>query len=166
MIFEEAFKILIGEEGELSLDPNDRGNWTTGKIGIGELKGSKYGISAMTYPHIDIKNLTLDQARAIYKRDFWDTICLDKLPSEISFDIFDTSVNSGVNRAIRLLQLTVGSKEDGVIGPQTISKASGILPSVLKAHYNANRLLFMCNCAAWDNNSKGWVRRVANNLLR
>jgi hypothetical protein len=42
--------------------------WTTGIIGKGICKGTKYFISAMTYPDLDIKNL-LDQAKAIYKRD-------------------------------------------------------------------------------------------------
>ena len=35
-----------GHEGGLSLDPNDRGNWTGGKKGSGELRGTKYGIAA------------------------------------------------------------------------------------------------------------------------
>src|SRR5688572_24264776 len=38
---------------------------------IGDTGGeTKYGISKKSYPSVDIKNLTLDQAIAIYKRDF------------------------------------------------------------------------------------------------
>ena len=60
MNFERAFEKLIDHEKGLSLDPKDRGNWTTGVIGKGELKGTKYGVSAMSYPHLDIRNLTLE----------------------------------------------------------------------------------------------------------
>ena len=69
MTFDLAFTRLIGNEGVLSMDPKDSGNWTGGKIGLGKLKGSKYGISAASYPMVDIANLTLEGAKAIYLRD-------------------------------------------------------------------------------------------------
>jgi lysozyme family protein len=165
MTLEECLDKLFGNEGGLSLDPKDRGNWTSGKIGVGELKGSKYGISAMTYPTLDIKNLTLDQAKEIYKRDFWIKLGLDKLPTEISFDMFDTAVNSGVTRAVKLLQKCVKSVEDGVIGIDTINRARSFNPLRLKQIYNANRLLFMTDIPSWESQGKGWARRVAHNLL-
>src|SRR5690554_991684 len=69
--FDLAFERLIGHEGKFTDNRADRGNWTTGRVGVGELKGTKFGISAMTYPHLDIKSLTLEQAKDIYLRDFW-----------------------------------------------------------------------------------------------
>jgi hypothetical protein len=36
------------------MDERDPGNWTGGAIGKGELRGTKWGISAQTYPQIDI----------------------------------------------------------------------------------------------------------------
>jgi len=50
--------------------PEDDSNCAGSKQGRGELKGTKYGIAAKSYPHLDIKNLTLDQAKAIYMQDF------------------------------------------------------------------------------------------------
>ena len=38
MTFDLAFTRLIGNEGVLSMDPKDSGNWTGGKIGLGKLK--------------------------------------------------------------------------------------------------------------------------------
>lgn len=164
MNFEEAFKLLIGNEGKLSLDREDRGNWTKGIVGVGELKGSKYGISAMSYPYLNISDLTLEQAAAIYKRDFWDKIKLDSFPI-ISFDMFDTAVNSGISVAIKLLQETVGSNPDGILGQQTIQAVNSYDPITLKKNYNARRLLFMTSLSSWSHNGKGWARRIANNLL-
>ena len=39
MNYDEAFKITVGHEGGLTLHRQDRGNWTSGKVGVGELKG-------------------------------------------------------------------------------------------------------------------------------
>ncbi len=65
MTFDSACVRRIGHEGKFTDNPKDDGNWTGGKQGRGELKGTKYGIAAKSYPHLDIKNLTLDEATAI-----------------------------------------------------------------------------------------------------
>ena len=162
MNFNEAFTVLIGHEGRYTDDPKDRGNWTSGKIGIGICKGTKYGISAMTYPKVDIKNLTLENAKEIYKRDFWDTIKLDQLPEYTHLDLFDMSVNCGSFVTIKTLQKTIGTKPDGIIGPDTISKVFKCENFRLK--FNSNRLLYYISLHNFDKYGKGWVRRVAINL--
>jgi len=159
MIFDYAFTLLVGNEGKLSIDSKDPGNWTGGKVGKGIMKGSKYGISAASYPDLDIKNLTLQDAKDIYYRDYW----IDGVPDEIAFDLFDTSINSGKTKAIKLLQQTVGTEIDGKLGPLTLSRCKTI--NNIKAKYNANRLLFMTDCTIWESQGKGWARRVAHNLL-
>jgi len=159
MKFDDAFTLLIGNEGKLSIDPKDPGNWTGGKVGKGVMKGSKYGVSAASYPDLDIKNLTLQDAKDIYYRDYW----IDGVPDEIAFDLFDTSVNSGKLKAIKLLQQTVGTEIDGKLGPLTLSRCKTI--NNIKAKYNANRLLFMTDCTIWESQGKGWARRIAHNLL-
>jgi lysozyme family protein len=159
MIFDNAFTLLIGNEGKLSTDSRDPGNWTGGKVGKGVMKGSKYGISAASYPNIDIKNLTLQDAKDIYFKDYW----IDGVPDEVAFDLFDTSVNSGKTKAIKLLQQTVGTEIDGILGEKTYKACKSI--KNIKAKYNANRLLFMTDCTIWESQGKGWARRVAHNLL-
>jgi len=64
MTFEESFKVLIGHEGGYSDDRNDPGNWTGGKVGVGELLGTKYGVAANSYPMEDIQGLTLETSAA------------------------------------------------------------------------------------------------------
>ena len=46
--FDEAFKRLIGHEGGYSTDRRDPGNWTGGRVGVGTLKGTKFGLAANT----------------------------------------------------------------------------------------------------------------------
>jgi hypothetical protein len=83
--FDQAFHRLIGHEGGYSDDRRDPGNWTKGKIGAGILKGTKYGLAANTYPNLDIKNLTLAQAKEIYKKtggtSWVATVCIRPLHS-------------------------------------------------------------------------------------
>jgi lysozyme family protein len=104
--FNEAFQVIIGHEGGYQNLYNDHGNWTGGKVGVGVLKGTKYGISAASYPTRDIKNLTLDDARKIYKENYWDRINGDALEPALALVAFDFAVNSGVSRAIDLLNKT------------------------------------------------------------
>lgn len=164
MNFDEAFKILIGHEGNFTDDRRDNGNWTGGKVGVGTLKGTKYGIAANSYPSLDIKNITLDQAKAIYKRDYWDKVKADQLSEMVRFHIFDMAVNSGVSRGIKLLQKSVGTTQDGLIGPATLRAAANMNEFNLAMVYNANRLEFYTSLSSWATYGKGWTNRVANNL--
>jgi lysozyme family protein len=165
MNFDEAFPILVQHEGVLSMDPTDPGNWTGGGQGRGELRGTKYGISARSYPTLDIKNLTLDDAKAIYRRDYWDRLRLDDLHTNLRFDLFDLAVNSGVGTAARFLQRAVGAAEDGAIGPVTVAASRSLHPAVITARIAGYRLRLMTDLTIWPQNSRGWAKRVAKNLI-
>ena len=163
MNFDHAFLKLIGHEGGLSLDPKDKGNWTTGIIGRGELKGTKYGISAMSYPHLNIQALTLDQAKDIYQKDFWGQS--DLIPDAVRFDFFDAAVNSRYVQSVKWLQRAAGVNDDGVIGPKTLLAVRRADPQQLSKQFNGHRLHAMTNMKGWETQGKGWARRIAANLL-
>lgn len=118
--FNICFAAVLGHEGGYTDDRRDRGNWTGGEIGQGELRGTKFGISAAAYPALDIVNLTADQAREIYRTDYWAKIQGDALPPAVAFVTFDAAVNAGPGAAARFLQAAIGAKPDGVIGPVTL----------------------------------------------
>ena len=165
MNFDQAFAKVIGHEGGYTNDSRDRGNWTTGAIGQGELKGTKYGVSAMAYPDLDIKNLTVDQAKEIYRRDYWNKLQLDQLPDAVRFDLFDAAINSGIGNAAKFLQRAAGVTADGAIGPKTIAAANAMDPAKLDKRINGYRLMFLCDITTFNTYGKGWVRRVATNLI-
>jgi len=120
MNFEEAVLLVGVSEGKYSSDPKDRGNWTTGQVGSGIFKGSKFGISAMTYPHLDIKNLTWEQAKSIYLTDFWNRYKIPLLKPDLRLFVFDSIINHGPSGGIKLLQRAAKVSQDGVIGSNTI----------------------------------------------
>lgn len=105
--FDKALDITLELEGrsKLSLNRNDPGNWTGGKIGSGELKGTKFGISAKAYPNLDIKNLTFEAAKAIYLSDYWNKAKCDKFPWPMNAAVFDFAVQSGVSRSLKYVKL-------------------------------------------------------------
>jgi len=106
--FDVALHFTLGAEGVFSDDPEDSGNWTGGKKGVGTLKGTKYGISARAYPDLDIKDLAPEQAAAIYRRDYWDKCGCDSLAYPLDVAVFDTSVNCGVGGAGKILARSSG----------------------------------------------------------
>lgn len=152
MNFDTAFERLVSHEGGLVNNPADKGGLT------------KYGISQRSYPSLDIAKLTLADARAIYKRDFWDRAQCDRLPPGVAFDVFDTAINSGIGQSIRFLQRAVGVADDGAVGPMTLAAVSRREPEAVQARFNGHRLEFMAKLSNWDVFGKGWVRRVASNL--
>lgn len=118
--FVDAFNWTLKYEGGFSDNPNDPGNWTGGAVNSGVVRGTKYGISAAAYPNLDIQNLTVADAEAIYRQDYWA-----KLPSCMSYWIgrlmFDAAVNHGVSASIKILQSSLNVTPDGDFGPISIA---------------------------------------------
>ncbi len=164
MSFDLAFDRLIGNEGGFQDNPKDRGNWTSGRVGVGQLKGTKYGISAMTYPHLNIKRITLAQAKVIYFRDWWEKIGADELDFSITYQLWDFAINSGMETAVRALQRAIDVAEDGYIGEVTLDKIQEFSVYEVLFKFHAIRLRYYTRLTRWDEFGKSWANRVANNL--
>lgn len=162
--FDTAFEITVGHEGSFSNEQADPGNWTGGAVGQGQLRGTKYGISAASFPTLDIPNLTLDQARSIYKTSYWDKLCLDTADPGLGLIAFDSSVNNGVGAATKWLQAALGVTADGVFGPlsqKALANCQGDKAQQALTEMHASRIRFMAGLNNWANFSGGWSRRLA-----
>lgn len=137
--WERSYPHVLAFEGGLSLDPRDKGNWTGGAVGEGKLKGTKYGISAGSYPDEDIPNLTKERALQLYKRDYWDPSGAGALPWPLCLIHFDTAINAGNGRANKFLA------------------SSGRDPFI----YLAQRLEWYTTLDDWNVWGAGWSRRIA-----
>ena len=108
----------------------------------------------------DLKALTVDQAKTVYRRQYWDAVSGAELPDGIDFAVFDFGVNSGPDRAIKRLQKLAGVPQDGRIGPATL-KAVRAIPHAKMIHdYQDERLAFLQRLPTWKTFGKGWGRRV------
>jgi lysozyme family protein len=123
-----------------------------------------FGISAAAYPALDIPAIQLDDAKLIYRRDYYDRMDLDLLPPRLALIVFDSAVNSGVGTAVRWLQTCVGTTADGVLGPGTQLAVRAALAKdgldELCACYLALRLTTLARLAIWPTYGSGWARRV------
>lgn len=152
MSFDEAFDRLISHEGGYVNNPADPGGET------------QWGISKRSYPRVDIRSLTRDQAREIYRVDFWQRINGDRLADGVAFQLFDFAVNSGIETAVRYLQRALGVADDGHWGAASQAAADATSESDAIMRLNAERLDFMTRLTNWPNASRGWARRIAGNL--
>lgn len=148
MDFDKAFKIIIGHEGGYVNDPRDPGGET------------KYGVSKRAYPNTDIANLSLDDAKAIYLKDYWNACRCEELPDKIKLMVFDTAVNQGVRVAVKLLQQSVRSDVDGIIGHNTVKAANRKNGDDLLADYTSYRAVRYAGTRNFDVYGRGWMKRL------
>lgn len=167
MTFEAWCKFLGPTEGGFSNDPRDPGNWTGASPGQGKLLGTKFGIAAGSHPTLDIPNLTLAQANAIRKTEYWDKVRGDELPAALAILVADAAYASGPFAAIELLQTSLGVKADGIIGEITMAAidAAQIHLDELIGEFCSRRMLFLVNLNTWQTFRGGWTRRLFRGLI-
>lgn len=96
MDFNSAVNFVLQKEGGFSNDPVDRG------------RATNFGISSRANPDIDVRNLTPDKAKGIYKTRYWDAIGADSLPENLRLVAFDAAVQHGPETAKRMVQQSGG----------------------------------------------------------
>jgi lysozyme family protein len=153
--FLSAIDKTLEHEGGYVNDPHDPGGETN------------YGISKRSYPNLDIKHLTREQAIEIYHRDWWDRYGYGRIDNaELAAKVFDLAVNMGPRRAHKLLQQAINRcteadlMVDSRIGPKTIAAVNacpgkGLLLGILKGlaiefYESLNKPRYL----------KGWTRRA------
>ncbi len=156
MQFEEAFARLIAHEGGYVDHPDDPGGAT--RFGVTERVARAHGYRG------SMRDFPITEARRIYRALYWNAIKADQLPAAVRFHVFDAAVNSGVSQAAKWLQRAVGVRDDGVIGPATLSAANTFHGSALAARFTGSRLQFMTDLPTWSTFGRGWARRIADNL--
>jgi lysozyme family protein len=114
--FEKAINKIQKFEGGYSTDKNDAGNYYPQTL-KGTFIGSNMGITPTAYKEFfgvvptvsQMKSLTKEQAKAIYKKNYWDKIGGDKINNQsIAEILFDSAVNQGVPTAIKGIKKVLG----------------------------------------------------------
>ena len=156
MDFNTAFDLLITHEGGFSNHPDDPGGATM--YGVTEKVARAEGFTG------SMRNFSLNDAKTIYRKNYWDACRCDQMPDTLRYPLFDAAVNSGANQAIKWLQSAVGVKADGVIGPVTQQSVNVAPAQATRQKMIGNRLRFMTELKNWPSFSKGWSRRIASIL--
>ena len=117
-------------------------------------------ISFGCYPELRLRNIADEELAQIYRSGYWSKCCCDELPTGVDYAVFDAAVNSGPGRGARWLQAAVGAKQDGGIGPQTLSRVEEHDPIQVTDVMCDRRLTFLRTLSTWSTFGKGWERRV------
>lgn len=156
--FLKAFNYVISNEGEYVYNPSDPGGET------------KYGISHRSYPTLNIKKLTLEDAKKIYYCDYWLKGKCDKIEDEkVATQVFDFIVNFGHRAATIVLQRSLRAcgvlvAEDGLCGPMTLCgtnflKGEILLPALKSEAAGYYRVIAAKN-PSQQKFLNGWLNRA------
>ncbi len=174
--FEQAVQFVLRNEGGLSENVNDAGGITNFGISLRflrEVPGDRlrrYGIFEPIDEHT-IKNLTLDQAKLIYRGEFWDGNNFDQIFSQVLCNyIFDCAVAHGISPAVKIVQRAMWAtafernfiNDDGMMGSNTIgyinSFGDELLLALVAIRSEIYRTLTIVNAKNLAN-LDGWLNR-------
>jgi lysozyme family protein len=153
--FEKSLSILLKHEGGFVDHPKDPGGATN------------KGITKKTYEEFlgrdvtveELKNITDEDVKLIYKTLYWDIVKCDTLPAGVDFAVFDWCVNGGPSRAAKTLQKALNVDADGAIGPNTLSAATNSDCTQTIELFTKERENFYRGLKTFDTFGKGWIRR-------
>lgn len=185
--FKEAYDITLGHEGTYDNDPDDAGGETYQGVARKywpDWYGWKIIDEAKTESNFP-KNLAgNDQLQVMveqhYKKNFWDTVGGDDIPVQfLANEMFDTSVNMGVKRAVTFLQVGLNILnrngklypdigEDGSFGTNTLNAlksylktdAASLLYKVINILQGKHYIDYMKKDPVQEKYARGWLNRV------
>jgi lysozyme family protein len=99
---------------------------------------ANFGINQKYNPDVDVRSLTPDKAKEVYKSRYWDAINGDQLPPQAQAAVFDAAVNQGPERALGWWKQSGGDV----------------------AKFNELRLQHYRSRPDYAQNGKSWERRV------
>lgn len=133
--FDKAIELVLRNEGGYVDHPSDPGGKTKWGVTLRFLQDyPDYDVDGDgTITGTDIKKMTMEDAKRIYKDLWWDKYGYGRIEDQvIATKVFDFSINMGVKQAHKLLQRALNRAfhmslvEDGVLGPITISVINNI----------------------------------------
>ena len=120
--FDRCVDVVLAHEGGYVHHPADPGAATNFGITQSTLARARGRKTTET----DVRLLSKEEACAIYRRFYWDTIRASEMSAGVALAVFDFAVNSGVPGAVRQLQSVLGIVTDGVVGADTLRALSRV----------------------------------------
>jgi lysozyme family protein len=151
-----ALETILHHEGGYVNHPKDPGGETN--LGVTKRVYEDFGGTK------DMKDLTVEDVEPIYRKNYWDRVKGDELPSGLDLCVFDFGVNAGTGRAAKYLQTMIGTVADGGIGPNTLKalanyvESEGIESAI--RNYQEARQKYYESLSTFETFGRGWTRRV------
>ncbi|MBL4859403.1 MAG: glycoside hydrolase family 108 protein [Acinetobacter sp.] len=160
MSFKKAIAHVLKHEGGFVDHPKDPGGATNLGITLKTLRAWRKQHSDID----DIKNLTYNEAKDIYRANYWDKCRCGEMPAGVALMVFDGAVNHGPSQSTKFLQRALRVSADGAIGPITLTAANNTNSKKLLLEVAAQRMRFYGNLDSFKHFGKGWSRRLMSTL--
>ncbi len=154
--FDLCLNAVLKFEGGYSDHPADPGGATN--FGITQRTLAAYRGASVS--KMQVRRLTAGEAAQIYRRNYWDAVRGDELPSGVDAAMFDLAVNSGPRAAIGMLQQSLQQNADGVFGPVTLQAVQTSKPEIVISQLMRRRRSFLAGLNAFLIFGRGWSRRI------
>ena len=154
--WDACFAMVLKHEGGFVNHPKDPGGMTN--LGVTRTNWELYLDHDVT--EADMRALTPEMVKPFYKKNYWDRIRGDELPSGVDYAAYDLAVNSGTSRAAKYLQQIAGVTVDGVIGPQSLKAIQKCDAEDVVDEVCNMRMDFLKNLGTFETFGKGWTARV------
>jgi lysozyme family protein len=154
--YQKCLETILHHEGGYVNHPKDPGGETN--LGVTKRVYEEWGGTK------DMKDLLVEDVAPIYKKNYWDRVKGDDLPSGLDLCVFDFGVNAGTGRAAKYLQTMIGTVADGGIGPNTLKKVDEYVEKhgleVTIRDYQNRRQGYYESLSTFETFGRGWTRRV------
>ncbi len=158
--FDKCLEMLLHHEGGFVNHPKDPGGMTN----LGVTKAVYDAWTGKESSEAEMRALTPADVAPIYRKNYWDKVRGDDLPSGVDWCAFDWAVNSGSKRPAKAIQKAVGAKQDGAIGPMTLQAVADVDPDrIIEAVYHT-RQRFYERLSTFETFGNGWTRRNKETL--
>jgi len=154
--WDACFAMVLKHEGGFVNHPKDPGGMTN--LGVTRTNWELYLDHDVT--EADMRALTPEMVKPFYKKNYWDKIRGDELPSGVDYAAYDLAVNSGTGRAAKYLQQIAGVTVDGVIGPRSMEAIKKCDAEDVVDEVCNMRMDFLKNLGTFETFGKGWTVRV------
>ena len=158
--YDHALAFVLRWEGGFVNDPNDHGGRTMKGVTqrVYDAWRANHGNRAA-----DVARISDAEVAAIYSENYWTKALCNVLQSHIDLVQFDTAVNMGPNRAVKMLQQAVGVGSDGSFGPATQQACAACDPPDTVARYCSIREALyrrFAEAPGQDRFLAGWLNRL------
>ena len=147
--------MLLEHEGGYVNHPKDPGGETN--LGVTKRTWAKW--LGRDINEGEMKELTPEDVAELYKKEYWDRLKCDNLPTGLDFFCFDWGVNSGTGRSAKALQRIISVAQDGAIGPKTLRALEDHNAKEVVDLMHSRRQEFYENLTTFETFGKGWTRR-------
>ena len=158
--FDKCLHMLLEHEGGYVNNKHDKGGMTN--LGVTKKVYDEWIGRESTEQ--EMRDLTPDDVAPIYKKNYWDRVKGDQLPSGVDWCAFDWAVNSGSGRPAKAIQRAVGATQDGAIGNQTLGLVAEKDPKFIIDYVYTVRQAFYEGLDDYKHFGRGWSRRNTETL--